>query len=380
MLALVVETWIWWAVCIAITICRFISRALSLGSVKALQVDDWVMLVTVAFYTTLIVTINIVANASSNLFPPGFDTNTLTPTDIAQREYGSKLVLVVEQCQITTVWTIKACLLTMYLRLTKVGHKREHLAIKILMGYVFFGWLFMEIFYFGVWCRPFYNYWAVPTPNVQCSSALNHLITNATFNISSDLILMIIALPLFIRTQLPKKKKAALVGVFGLGFFVILCAILNKYYSFTQPFGSEWTYWYVRESSTALLVANLPFLWTLLRRCAPFKALDSSAKYAQYGTYGNNTNHPMETLRSRVRPGLDPELALDSRGGVFSGHNNDDSDLVFLTAPNNFQEHWNQKGFDSLQEPEKCVLKETSVEVHVSSAHSDESTKDTASL
>lgn len=190
---------------------------------------------------------------------------------------------------------------------------------------------------------------------------------------------MVIALPLFIRTQLPTKKKAALVGVFGLGFFVILCAILNKYYSFTQPFGSEWTYWYVRESSTALLVANLPFLWTLLRRCAPFKALESSAKYP-YGTYGNNTNHPMETLRSRVRPGVDPELGVDARGEVFAGHN-DDSDLVFLTAPNaNFQEHWEQKGFDSLQQSNKVVLKETSVEVHVSSAHSAGSTKDTDSL
>lgn len=88
----------------------------------------------------------------------------------------------------------------------------------------------------------------------------------------------------------------------------------------------------------------------------------------------------METMRSRVRPGLDPELGVDARGEVFSGHN-EDSDLVFLTAPSNtFQDHWNQKGFDSMQQPEKCVLKETSVEVHVSSAHSAGSTKDSDSL
>jgi hypothetical protein len=37
----------------------------------------------------------------------------------------------------------------------------------------------------------------------------------------------------------------------------------NKIYSFSEPFGAEWTFWYVRESSTALLVANLPFLSTL---------------------------------------------------------------------------------------------------------------------
>lgn len=46
----------------------------------------------------------------------------------------------------------------------------------------------------------------------------------------------------------------------------IVAAMLNKIYSFTDPFGSEWTYWYVRESSTALLVGNLPFVWALWRR------------------------------------------------------------------------------------------------------------------
>jgi len=117
------------------------------------------MMTTVAFYTVVIVTINIVANASTNLFPTGFNISTLTKTGIAQREYGSKLVLVVEQCQIMTVWTIKACLVTMYLRLTKVGHRKEHMAIKILAGYIVLGWLLMEILYFGVWCRPFHNYW-----------------------------------------------------------------------------------------------------------------------------------------------------------------------------------------------------------------------------
>ena len=43
---------------------------------------------------------------------------------------------------------------------------------------------------------------------------------------------------------------------------------MNKVYSFSEPFGSLWTYWYVRESSTALLVANLPYVWTFWRRIA----------------------------------------------------------------------------------------------------------------
>jgi hypothetical protein len=117
--------------------------------------------------------------------------------------------------------------------------------------------------------------------NIQCSAATNHLITNAVFNLSSDGAMLAIGLPMFVRMHLPWQKKVPLVLIFSLGIFVVLAAILNKVcavsidtrchakqhidkiYSFTEPFGAEWTFWYVRESSTALLVANLPFLSTL---------------------------------------------------------------------------------------------------------------------
>jgi hypothetical protein len=41
---------------------------------------------------------------------------------------------------------------------------------------------------------------------------------------------------------------------------------LNKYYSFTNPFGVEWTIWYLRESYTAMLCANLPLIYPLIQR------------------------------------------------------------------------------------------------------------------
>lgn len=54
-------------------------------------------------------------------------------------------------------WGVKACILIMYSRLT-VG-RVENVAIKMLAGYVAFAFVFMEIFYLGVWCRPFHYYW-----------------------------------------------------------------------------------------------------------------------------------------------------------------------------------------------------------------------------
>ncbi|KAI4730051.1 hypothetical protein E4T49_02017 [Aureobasidium sp. EXF-10728] len=265
------------------------------------------------FYTTLIVTINIVAQSDSNLLPPGFDLSSLTPNQIHDRSYGSKLVLVVEQCQIMTVWCEKLCLLLLYRRLT-VG-RWERIAITALFFYVCLSWVIMEILYFGVWCRPFKMYWAVPS-TTQCTAATNHLITNAVFNISSDAMILAVALPMFIKTRLPLRKKIAIVGIFSLGTFVIICAILNKVYSFNQPFGLEWTFWYVRESSTALLTANAAFVWALLRRIFKLRSLGSFSGKNTYTPYNGytptytTTHTRVETLVRKKTPRHD-EIDLD---------------------------------------------------------------------
>ncbi|KAF2236670.1 hypothetical protein EV356DRAFT_64656 [Viridothelium virens] len=312
MIGLTVESWIWYGFVLAVTIARFISRSLALGSFRNLQADDYVVLLALCTYTVLIVTINIVSDDETNLLPPGFDINSLTKDDIRERKIGSKLVLVVEQTQILTVWAVKTCLLIMYYRLTIV--RKENVAVVALAIYVAFGFVFMEIFYFGVWCRPFHDYWAVPTPNPQCSAAIHHLITNAVFNISSDVLTLALALQMFIRSKLPLRRKLLLCGIFGLGIFVIFAAVLNKYYSFNQPFGSQWTYWYVRESSTAMIVANLPFLWTLLRRMFKLGSFENPSQQRPVRT----SNSAGMGLADGEPHGLLQRLRI--RGRRFSSH------------------------------------------------------------
>jgi hypothetical protein len=208
-----------------------------LGSFRKYEADDYIMMVALCFYTTLIASINIVRDSSSNLLPPGFDVNSLTKQDVRERQYGSKMVLVVEQCQCVTIWLVKACLLVLYLRLTTA--RKENIAVRVLFGYIIATFIVMDGLYFGYWCQPFHNYWAVPTPNPQCDAATNHLITNAVFNLTSDCAMLIIGLPMFLRLNLPLKKKIPVVLIFSLGIFTIVAAVLNKVYSFTQPFGAQ---------------------------------------------------------------------------------------------------------------------------------------------
>lgn len=69
--------------------------------------------------TVFMIGMSVISRTSSNLIDPNDDTE-LTPENIKERIVGSKWVLVVEQMQILTIWTVKICLLLMYNRLTSV--------------------------------------------------------------------------------------------------------------------------------------------------------------------------------------------------------------------------------------------------------------------
>jgi hypothetical protein len=219
-----------------------------------------------AAYTVMIVLANKWLKAQSNLEPDGFDFSALTREELDKRRYGSKLVVVVEQMQIAVIWSCKACLLIMYQRITRTALLKENVAIKVLSAYTVLGFVIIEVLYFAAWCRPFSEYYAVPTSSSQCNALVHHRITKAVFNISSDLIMLCIALQMLIRSLLPMKRKLILCGIFSLGIFVVAASIMNSYYSFNNPYRPTWIYWYVRESSTAILVANLPFTWKVLQK------------------------------------------------------------------------------------------------------------------
>ena len=107
-----------------------------------------------------------------------------------------------------------------------------------------------------------------------------------------------------------------MVGVFSLGIFVVLAAVLNKVYSFTQPFGSLWSFWYVRESSTALLVANLPFVWKFFATVTGLQSSKGATRKstAELDTANNDSQRENSMLSlaaflNECAPREDPEKA-----------------------------------------------------------------------
>jgi len=135
--------------------------------------------------------------------------------------------------------------------------------------------------------------------------------------------MLAIGLPMFLRINLRLSKKIPLIGIFSLGIFVIVAAILNKVYSFSDPFSDEWVYWYVRESSTALIVANLPFVWLFYRKIFRIRSSTASRR-ARYCSTPHTATRISSMRRKSVKPDVpgarknsdasDPNLELGGMG------------------------------------------------------------------
>ena len=151
--------------------------------------------------------------------------------------------------------------------------------IKYVAVYCALGYIVVNILFLAVWCRPITQYWRVPVENSQCASYYNEIITSAVFNISSDLLILCVPIPVLIKLQLPLKRKIILCVVFSLGILTVLTAILNRYYNFSSPYGSlNYLYWYIAESSTSVYVANIPLCWPVLRRIFALEAFSASGR------------------------------------------------------------------------------------------------------
>ncbi|KAJ3547996.1 hypothetical protein NM208_g1217 [Fusarium decemcellulare] len=318
MASLDTEMWAWYALTLIVVIARMTSRRMLLGSFKGLLADDYLMAFTMITYTILLVIVKVLTYTPTNLINPK-EKIVLDSDDIKEREHGSKLVIVTEQMQMLTIWGVKGCLLFMYSRLTL--SLRQNVLVKIVAGYVVVGFVVMQILWFAAWCRPFNHYWQVPPDDLNCSAETNHMITNAVLNISSDVMIIALPMPVFLQSQLPVKRKVVLCAVFALGIFTILAAALSKYYSLGDPYGTDWIYWYIREVSTAIITANLPLTWTLLQRV--FRIGSFHAKYGKSSgqrtgeatsrfrsTYGNLSSVTRDERRTRKGTTHEPGLSI----------------------------------------------------------------------
>ncbi|KAH7153615.1 hypothetical protein EDB81DRAFT_791665 [Dactylonectria macrodidyma] len=289
--SLLIESWILWVLGVLVVACRLLARRMKLGKWNLLAIEDYLMCFALVNFTGVVVSINEVAKNGSNYLPEDV-ANNLSAEGRAQAIFGSKMTFVLEIFTLTATWTVKACLLIMYGRLTEGTSTRQRLGVRIVACYCIITYLtvtFMFVFY---WCNPTYEYWRVPVKIMQCATYYNHMIFATACNISSDLMLLFLPVPIMIKIRLPMKRKIALCCVFGLGIFNILAAVLNRYYNFSNPNSYVFLYWYVAEVGVAMYVGNLPLCWPIIRIALGSKGSSSDPSYP-------NPSYPNSASRSK---------------------------------------------------------------------------------
>lgn len=94
----------------------------------------------------------------------------------------------------------------------------------------------------------------------------------------------------------------------------ILAIVLNRIYLFTEPYGTAWPLWNIREAATATLTANIPLLWPLLQYIF---------KLHSFAEPTDGRSYPLTKSSGRSRLGLRSQLsATEHEAGTSSEHIN----------------------------------------------------------
>lgn len=116
-------------------------------------------------------------------------------------------------------------------------------------------------------------------------------------------------IPLIWKAKVQFKKKLLLLAIFSLGIFVILAAVLNKYYNFSNPLTTIYMLWYIRESSTAIYVSNIPMLWPLFRKAFKAGSFAGSSHNGGYDTGSKQSGNELSRIRAASRAKQDTTIS-----------------------------------------------------------------------
>ncbi|KAI1082567.1 hypothetical protein F5B20DRAFT_578236 [Whalleya microplaca] len=258
---------------LVITILRTYSRIKAVGF-KHLQADDYLVWVGWTFYaieTSLAYSVGAVGHGLANNGMTDEQRVALSPDnpEYRIRVIGSQIQLAGWSSYSVLLWSLKASLLVFYMRLTE-GLSRSYI-IRIYVGFGFVVASFITVLAnLFLACRPFHGYWQInPDPGNVCQPAVSNQIIwmYLSMNVTTDLYLLSIPVPMLWQSRLKLWKKFGLIILFSGGLFVIVCALLRVILLVSDPQNGAQLAgsWAVRETFVAVVTTNLPMVFPLIR-------------------------------------------------------------------------------------------------------------------
>jgi len=184
----------------------------------------------------------------------------------------------------------------------------------------FFKLYFVILALFGSWtvlstvfqCWPIQYYWNFMSVRGKCMDKAGVTFANAGVNILTDLLLIVIPVPMLWKLQLPQRQKLILMFIFGVGLFATITSVirlvaLREIGLVPEPLqrarGVNIAIWSCIEINTGIMCASVPALKPLIARYFPsFIISDLYAKtrggagyYAKPVGGSQKGTHPMSS-------------------------------------------------------------------------------------
>ncbi|KAL8659932.1 MAG: hypothetical protein Q9202_006887 [Teloschistes flavicans] len=279
---------------------RFISRRIKSG----VHADDWMMLF------ALLLSAGECTGVLLGAIRYGSAKHAIT---LADPDAVAKLTIAVQELYNTGISCVKFSTLLMYRRV--FPSRRFHIALWALGGFIA-TYSFIQFLVIIFQCRPVNAAWNVDSVKGKCISLMLELEIMGILNAVTDVITVLLPMPMLWRLNLPWKQKWQVIATFAVAGFVCIVSIWRVPMeagislvdaSYTDVTGCIWSF---AEVSVAIVCACLPTYRPLLRWC--YRAIQgqpqtsSSAEEANISANSSGENEKQAHLSLGVMtdPGL----------------------------------------------------------------------------
>ncbi|KAK1977642.1 hypothetical protein LZ30DRAFT_664662 [Colletotrichum cereale] len=326
-----VEAWTEYAVGLLVLLIRLVYRSTIVGT--RWEGDDYFALIAVFFWTGELVMLELIGQYGSITGMTDEVALTLSDKEIERIVIGSKCLLAGWCLYVTLIWCLKACMLFLYQRLTlNLTQVRMVIitACTCVAGYI------ATIAVILTRCQPFHANWQVyPYPGDACALNIPNYIALAITNVTTDLMILWIPLPLLWSVQMPLARKITCSLWLCTGIFVIIATLLRCILCLQDAQSINLgTIWSIRETFVGILAVNAPVLGPWIAKNASVVRSRTSKNRSK--TSGQESNdHHFVTIGAKESNHRLARLAKDGRTGLgWTTIDNDSEELIMETQSN----------------------------------------------
>lgn len=170
------------------------------------------MMVAIATLTTMTYGINehLKRGAGTIYIPPDV-VPYLTPEQYNLAATNGKWIFTIAHMQVLTLWTAKACMIIIYLRITEgLAARRWVIGVAIYVALAFIG---VELGLF-LGCMPVRKRWT-PAMDNNCAFYDNFQVTDAVLSVTSTFMILVAGLPVLLKAKLQPRQKCIVMVLFG---------------------------------------------------------------------------------------------------------------------------------------------------------------------